>query len=58
MTVVRVARPPCRHRWTPWHQAGYFDTTLRRDCTKCKLIQTKRPPRWALPREPAPSSPT
>lgn len=40
--IVRVRRPKCPHKWTPWAKAGIFDSTMRRDCLKCKRIQTKR----------------
>jgi hypothetical protein len=43
MTVHRIPRHPCKHQWTPWHRAGIFDSTERRDCDRCKKIETRKP---------------
>jgi hypothetical protein len=40
--VVRVG-VKCKHQWSPWARAGILDPTERRDCKKCKRIQTRKP---------------
>jgi hypothetical protein len=32
-----------KHRWTPWKRTGIFDPTERRDCLRCRRIQTRQP---------------
>jgi hypothetical protein len=43
MSLVKGSAPRCKHRWTPWARAGMFDSTQRRDCLKCRRIQTRKP---------------
>jgi hypothetical protein len=43
MTVHQIPRRPCRHQWSPWRKAGIFDSTERRDCARCKRIETRKP---------------
>jgi hypothetical protein len=42
----------CRHHaWTEWYQTGMFDSTWRRDCKRCRRIQTRlQPPPGVTPR--------
>ena len=42
MTTFRVSRSQCKHVWSPWKKAGILDATERRECSKCKRIQTRK----------------
>ena len=43
MTAFRVKKATCQHDWTPGDEPGFLDKTERRDCRKCKRIQTREP---------------
>jgi hypothetical protein len=55
MTTHRINRAKCQHTWTEWKRAGILDATERRECTKWKRIQTRKPKPGELNRGLSPS---
>jgi hypothetical protein len=43
MMLHQIPQRRCRHQWSPWRRAGIFDSTERRDCARCKRIETRKP---------------